>query len=361
MKALLALILTIALVFFVGRMWLDEREDTSPENSEEENSQIENNSVEVANGNSSDNETEQESEEINGEVDLHEWIGRDNEEVHSYYGEPDRIDETPFGYEWHVYSSEGLSKQIGIDDGEVVTVYTNSQDVALDEIEIGEDYESIHSLYHFDQEQIVREGLQEALTFELTEEDIQSRPLVKIDDNLWVQLYFDTFNQELSSVRYMEEETLIIHRPYSVTYRGDLPMREEWEDEEKLEEWQRGQENQILELTNGIREKHGLASLEWHEEISKVAYFHSKEMYEEEYFSHTSPLNGELSDRLEQGQISYQLAAENIAANYVDGIEAVEGWLNSEGHRVNLLNEELSHLGVGVYRDYYTQNFLTPM
>ncbi|WP_373370355.1 CAP domain-containing protein [Alkalicoccobacillus plakortidis] len=51
---------------------------------------------------------------------------------------------------------------------------------------------------------------------------------------------------------------------------------------------------------------------------------------------------------------------ENIALNYVDGAAAVEGWLNSEGHRVNLLHEGFTELGVGVYEKSFTQNFLTP-
>ncbi|MEK1830243.1 CAP domain-containing protein [Priestia megaterium] len=55
------------------------------------------------------------------------------------------------------------------------------------------------------------------------------------------------------------------------------------------------------------------------------------------------------------------MAGENIASNYQDGIAAVEGWLNSEGHRKALLNKEFTRLGVGVYEKYYTQNFITPM
>lgn len=63
---------------------------------------------------------------------------------------------------------------------------------------------------------------------------------------------------------------------------------------------------------------------------------------------------------MKKGNISFKVAGENIAAQYVDGLAAVEGWLNSEGHRVNLLDESYSHLGVGVYQRYYTQNFMIP-
>ena len=56
--------------------------------------------------------------------------------------------------------------------------------------------------------------------------------------------------------------------------------------------------------------------------------------------------------------IEYQMAGENIAADYVDGPAAVEGWLNSEGHRKALLEKEYNQIGVGVYQKNYTQNFI---
>jgi uncharacterized protein YkwD len=77
-----------------------------------------------------------------------------------------------------------------------------------------------------------------------------------------------------------------------------------------------------------------------------------------QYFDHVSPTKGGLAERLAQGNVSYLLAGENIAAKYIDGIAAIEGWLNSEGHRETLLHEEYNYLGVGVYEKYYTQNFV---
>lgn len=66
--------------------------------------------------------------------------------------------------------------------------------------------------------------------------------------------------------------------------------------------------------------------------------------------------HAERSVRKRRGRIS--ACGENIAYNYVDGPAAVEGWLNSEGHRKALLNQDYTHLGVGVKEKYYTQNFI---
>ncbi len=75
--------------------------------------------------------------------------------------------------------------------------------------------------------------------------------------------------------------------------------------------------------------------------------WHSEDMKENNYFSHVSKKYGSLKDRLEEGHVDFQQAGENIAYNYVDGPAAVEGWLNSEGHRKALLNSDYTHLGVG--------------
>lgn len=87
---------------------------------------------------------------------------------------------------------------------------------------------------------------------------------------------------------------------------------------------------------------------------------HSNDMKENEYFSHESPTNGSLADRLKAEDVAYQMAGENIAAQYIDGIAAMEGWLNSKGHRDTLLNPDFTRLGVGVNEVYYTQNFIRP-
>lgn len=142
-------------------------------------------------------------------------------------------------------------------------------------------------------------------------------------------------------------------------YRGKLTEPEPVSDK-KWNDIERASEQQILDITNVIRVKHGLARLKWDEGAAKVAFGHSKDMKDNKYFSHVSKKYGTLKDRLEKGDVKYREAGENIAYNYVDGPAAVEGWLNSEGHRKALLSPDYTHLGVGVDRKYYTQNFIKP-
>lgn len=65
-----------------------------------------------------------------------------------------------------------------------------------------------------------------------------------------------------------------------------------------------------------------------------------------------------LKERLASEEVYYLAAGENIAAQYPDAPAAMQGWLNSKGHREALLEDDYTHLGVGVYHFYYTQNFL---
>lgn len=63
--------------------------------------------------------------------------------------------------------------------------------------------------------------------------------------------------------------------------------------------------------------------------------------------------------RLNDGNVKYRMAGENIAAKYIDAPAAVNGWLNSEGHRKAMLSLDFEEIGVGVDDLYYTQNFIT--
>ncbi|MCE7794729.1 CAP domain-containing protein [Salipaludibacillus sp. CUR1] len=302
------------------------------------------------------------STEINvqetSDIALYKWINRDVEDLTEEFGEPVRIDPTPYGYDWYIYHGEENYIQFGAGSEEVITVFTNSQGLKRHKNEIGDTYDEVASNYSFDSEQTIDEGLN-SYTFTLTEEELSARPLVHVEDDIWAQLYFDTVEEELSSVRYLTKDVLLMHRPYSLTYTGSLPEKDTLEGEE-AEEWESGQARQILDLSNTIRQQHDKPLLSWHEGAAETAYGHSKEMYEEEYFSHTSPEAGSLGDRLNSNEVVYSLAGENIAAQYTDAIGAVQGWLNSEGHRVNLLNDDFTHLGVGVHQTFYTQNFITP-
>lgn len=119
-------------------------------------------------------------------------------------------------------------------------------------------------------------------------------------------------------------------------------------------------EQQVVDLTNAERSKNGLAPLKVDLELSKVAREKSKDMAANNYFDHNSPTYGSPFDMMKKFGISYRSAGENIAMGQRTPQEVVQAWMNSQGHRENILNSSYTHIGVGHVENgnYWTQQFI---
>ncbi|WP_077304427.1 CAP domain-containing protein [Terribacillus halophilus] len=119
-------------------------------------------------------------------------------------------------------------------------------------------------------------------------------------------------------------------------------------------------EQQVVELTNQEREKAGLSPLKADVELSKVARAKSQDMADNGYFDHNSPTYGSPFDMMKSFGISYQTAGENIAQGQKTPEEVVQAWMNSQGHRENILNPDYTNIGVGYVENgnYWTQQFI---
>ncbi|MDM5189645.1 CAP-associated domain-containing protein [Bacillus sp. DX4.1] len=288
---------------------------------------------------------------------ISQLIGGDSENLLARWGEPARIEPSAYGYEWWIYNQD-LSRyvQFGIAEHKIVTAYAAGDQVDIAPFHMNEKYEEVYKKNSFSHEISLKKG-RNSYQFELSDTEIVEQPLVSMEKGGWAQLYFDHFTHELVGIRYMDDEILVQQRPYQLVYSGELKNAQPL-SAEKMTQVEHGNMQQILDLTNIIRSRHQLSLLTWDQRTAEVAFGHSKDMKENNYFSHDSPKFGTLGDRLQRGQVAFQLAGENIAAQHNDGIAAMHGWLNSEGHRKNLLNEQFTELGVGVYDKFYTQNFI---
>ena len=122
-------------------------------------------------------------------------------------------------------------------------------------------------------------------------------------------------------------------------------------------------QQQVLDLVNAERTKRGIAALTLDSSLSSVATKKSQDMVNKNYFDHTSPTYGSPFDMMKQVGISYRTAGENIAKGQKTPQEVVTAWMNSEGHRKNILNPDFTNLGVGIAKDsngttYWTQMFI---
>lgn len=125
---------------------------------------------------------------------------------------------------------------------------------------------------------------------------------------------------------------------------------------------------QLIHHVNKVRLAHGLKPLAPEARLSAAAQIHSRVMATQDCFDHRCPEDGAMTDRLARAGYRYRLAAENIAAGMADPAEVVEGWMNSAGHRKNILLADATEVGAGYhlvkqdsgkhrYRHYWTMTF----
>jgi uncharacterized YkwD family protein len=115
---------------------------------------------------------------------------------------------------------------------------------------------------------------------------------------------------------------------------------------------------QVIELTNRERARAGLPALKVDAQLSAVAQKKSQDMQQNHYFSHTSPTYGSPFDMMRDSGVTYKAAGENIAKGQRTPQEVVAAWMNSPGHRANILNRQFTHIGVGFEQ---TENIWTQM
>ncbi|MFJ5790020.1 CAP domain-containing protein [Lysinibacillus sp. NPDC093197] len=119
-------------------------------------------------------------------------------------------------------------------------------------------------------------------------------------------------------------------------------------------------EQEVVKLVNAERAKAGLPALKEDWELSRVAKYKSQDMHDKNYFDHTSPTYGTPFTMMKNFGITYKSAGENIAKGQKSATEVVNAWMNSEGHRANILNKSYTHIGVGFVKDgnYWSQMFI---
>ncbi len=108
-------------------------------------------------------------------------------------------------------------------------------------------------------------------------------------------------------------------------------------------------EQQVIDLTNQQRQQHGCAALVRSPQLTAAASAHSQDMALHDLFSHTSSNGSTMVSRVVATGYSYSQLAENLAAGPISAQDVVAGWMNSSGHRANILNCGLHELGIGYY------------
>ena len=123
-------------------------------------------------------------------------------------------------------------------------------------------------------------------------------------------------------------------------------------------------ESEVIELVNVEREALNLHPLSYSEELTVAARRHAQDMGDQNYFNHTSLDGREFYERIIDAGYDYRNCGENIAAGYATPADVVDGWMNSDGHRANILDPDYCDIGVGYaavggsqHYHYWTQDF----
>lgn len=124
-------------------------------------------------------------------------------------------------------------------------------------------------------------------------------------------------------------------------------------------------ENRVIALVNAERAKAGLQPLKANWELSRIARYKSQDMIDKGYFSHTSPTYGSPFTMIQSFGIKFSAAGENIAMGQQTPEQVMAAWMNSPGHRSNILSPAYSEIGVGLAKSpsgvcYWTQMFIKP-
>lgn len=124
-------------------------------------------------------------------------------------------------------------------------------------------------------------------------------------------------------------------------------------------------ENEVVRLVNAERAKNGLIALKQNWELCRVARYKSQDFINKNYFAHQSPTYGSPFDMMKNFGIRYSAAGENIAKGQNTPAAVMRDWMNSPGHRGNILSPAYTEIGVGAAKDkngnlYWTQMFIKP-
>lgn len=273
-------------------------------------------------------------------------IGTTREEVINHLGEPKRSTLNEYGVNWEAYHENYQNFfMIAYDrENKVAGLYTN-QDLlsAKQQISIGSPKEQIIAQFGEPLSSIQKGWVSYQL------QNNGEYHLYNIDQS-YVTIFFDKHEGNTVTAVQIISDTL---EKQKENFYGD--------GNGELKE---GFEFQLFDLTNATRVEHGLQPLTWDDHVKITARDHSADMAMNQYFDHTN-LEGESPfDRMEEDQITFRTAGENLAAGQISSIFAHEGLMNSIGHRENILQKDFESLGIGVAFDsnekpYFTQNFLT--
>lgn len=116
-------------------------------------------------------------------------------------------------------------------------------------------------------------------------------------------------------------------------------------------------ESQVVQLTNQFRSQYGLRPLSWNSQLGTAAQNHTLDMARMRRMSHSGSDGSQVGTRVQRVRYPFRQVGENVAHNQRTAQAVLSSWMQSPGHRKNILNPNFTEIGVGYYNGYWTQVF----
>ncbi|ANB60393.1 CAP domain-containing protein [Anoxybacteroides amylolyticum] len=273
-------------------------------------------------------------------------IGDSRAKVEAIYGKAKRKTLNDYGLYWEAYDKGNYRDflMVSYQNARVAAMYTNQPIVKTKTgMTLGATKQQIEAKYG-----TTLSYIQKGNTQYIIQDDEYDTYLI---DGNYVTFFYDKYNNNrLTAVQ-------VVKRDLEETKAGFYGIASA--------ALRTAYEYQIFDLVNAIRLRNHLPLLAWDAKIAGTARKHSEDMAQNGYFNHTNLQGLSPFDRMTRDGISYGVAGENIAYGQFNAIFVHEAWMDSLGHRQNVLYPDFQRLGVGVAfsasgQPYYTQNFYTP-
>lgn len=271
-------------------------------------------------------------------------LGMAKEEAQAKVGLPLRLMRNEYGTDWHSYHKDYQNYVLLSYDkeGKVNGMYTNQALISSTEnLSMDSTKEEVRKALGTPLKHLQKGNVQYILD---TRDEYD---LYKIDD-IYVTVFYDVHEGNTVTAVQVIHEELEEQRPSIYAEPND--------------EFRKGSELLLFELTNSARVQRNLPILKWDEEVADTARKHSEDMAANQYFSHTNQQGESPFDRMEEDGIRFFVAGENLAYGQYSSIFAHEGLMNSMGHRENIVKADYGYLGIGAAfnkenQPYFTENF----
>lgn len=268
-------------------------------------------------------------------------IGASESTLIKTLGTPVRKDVNAYGFSWWIYHNQYSDySAIGLYNGKVVGFYTLSNQFTSDDLlTLGMTKSQVNEKLGMPITSILKGNVR-------YKQDNSPYVATYENDSYFIKAHFDAhLGGKLYGVQILTKEAERLLKGFYGT--SSLLLKSAYEQ-------------QIFDLANAFRVQNNLTPFVFSKDAATVAYKRSEDMALNNYFDHVSPTGTTAAHVFKSIGLTPSLVSENISAGYINAFDAHNGWVNSKGHRENMLRN-IKYLGAGVYfggsyNVYYTQN-----